>query len=278
MALSKTRKAQLANISGGRSDFYTFSKLSSGRIRIVPPIDEKKPIFVQRGVHFIGGEPYNCPRICQGKSCPICKVLDQLANSGNERDEKIANDAKASTKYLCRIIDRTKRKKAKVIVAELPFAVFDVARTALEGVGDEGDDEGEDIVDPVEGKDILWTKRGQARRTKYSAKVSVKSSPIAESPKKIKKLLKEAEEIDLERFTATPNKKKLEKLARKLMKGVVVDDEEEDVYTDDDDDDEEGTDLTKRLEKRLKKSKKKKKKDADVSRPKKKKKSKKRKK
>lgn len=178
-----------AKQSGGGFDSWlssdcTFYKAKEGdcSLRIMPRTweDEKWgngwhiEVFVHYGVGPDNGA-YLCTDKMQGKRCPICEAR---RDSDNE-DE--ADALRPSWRALCWVIDRD-NERAGPQVMSMPVTLFrEVNARSI----DKETDSVIYIDDPDKGFDVLFSREGTDKRTKYAnVEVARKSSYLNDNEKK----------------------------------------------------------------------------------------------
>ena len=84
-------------------------------IRILPPVEDKEVFYKETGSHRFGDYFFWCPRLTEGKKCPICEERRRRYESGTELDREIATKLKGKKKYIYNIVDRKGEDPTKVI-------------------------------------------------------------------------------------------------------------------------------------------------------------------
>jgi len=75
-------------------------------IRILPPLEGKDVFYKATGTHKFGDYFFWCPRLTEGKRCPICEERKRRYESGTDVDREVAYKLKGKKKYIYNIIDR----------------------------------------------------------------------------------------------------------------------------------------------------------------------------
>lgn len=165
--------------SGGNADF---DKLQSGKNvrRVLPPKGDKDVFWAEGYLHFGLGEDGKTTATCletygQGKKCPICQYVEQLKQSKNKADRKLAEDIKRTKRTYIAVINRDSDDEEDKPV------VLSVGKTILQPIIDLiCDPDYGDITDFNEGRDITITKSGKGMGTEYSVIAKPKTSIATE--------------------------------------------------------------------------------------------------
>lgn len=191
MAVSEGRRKALEKEAARnqRGIFFNMKNLKIEVFRKLPYKTEDEPLGFRIGLHFpTQGRPCVCPDITYGKKCPVCAVLGKLAQMEDEEANALVNNLKPTIRFAMKIITRTDPEKVQI--AEFPKSVYDEVMTA-------NNDEGEDIDNPLTGRDFRVKKTGSGFQTRYSTAVK-DSCKLAESKTLRNDLIKQSEEIDME--------------------------------------------------------------------------------
>ena len=159
-------KAKLEAGSSGAS----FAKLQQGKniVRILWPKGESDSFYSEGYVHFgVGVEGKNmvtCPKTFnEHNRCPICEYVEQLRRSKDKNDKALGDRIARRRRVYINVINRDDEgdeEEPKV----LPIGVT-ILKSLLDTMCDP--DYG-DITDPVEGRDVTVTKKGQGLKTEYT--------------------------------------------------------------------------------------------------------------
>lgn len=139
-------------------------------IRPLPPTwDGAKHYGLDVFVHYGVGpdnETYLCPKEMLGKPCPICEErAEVMRNSRDEDDEKYAADLKPKARVLMYLVDRDHPREGAQAWT-MPWGL-DKDFCALSR--DKRTGEVFEVDHPEEGYDLMFTKTGQGKKTKYEA-------------------------------------------------------------------------------------------------------------
>jgi hypothetical protein len=118
-----------------------------------------KEIYVHYG---IGADraTYLCPRSMKDKPCPICKEKEKAEKEG---DEEYSQSLRVSKRIGMFVIDRSKEGDGP----KLWLAPFTVEREMAAQSVDKKTGEVIQFIDPEEGFDLNFEKKGKQRNTKY---------------------------------------------------------------------------------------------------------------
>jgi len=163
-ALVKRLKQQQKSMSGGL--FIDNKSFTKARLRIIPmgdvlPATEVLQVFAKsRNYGIVSLRTYDLP-------CPVMDAIDDALTEFDKEDAKVLKEQyNISREYWMGVIDRsdpgTDQKPA--------IRVFKAKKTVYEPIikymVDE--DDGEDITDPVQGRDIRVRKEGSGRDTEWT--------------------------------------------------------------------------------------------------------------
>lgn len=188
---------------GGSGYIFWTPKPDKNRIRLMPPWTSegnwRDSFFRELAMHWgIGTEEekqhFSCPTRSkhgpevQSKACPICMQVEKLRGSGNPADAEYANELRARTRYYSNIVDMADpvytakdvlewQTKQQDKTRECPFTAGDT-KVQVYSYGPQVFDEllavfadqGIDITDFSSGHDIIITREGAGRTTKYKTR------------------------------------------------------------------------------------------------------------
>lgn len=105
-----------------------------------------------------------------GKPCPVCKVISYYDTETDPDIKDVLNNISPRHAYLMNIIDRKNTEKVQI---------FSAAKTVMREIMQYmNDEEYGDITDPEEGRDVKINRVGEGLATKYSTRVSPKTSHV----------------------------------------------------------------------------------------------------
>ena len=200
------------------------------RIRILPPTFEDAEDFaIEMLVHYGMGadeQTYLCRKMLgPDEDCPFCDEARRLQKDGDADD---AADFKAKKRMGAYLIDR-KGESDKPVFWSIPFGTWKDIILVME-------DEDGDIVEidhPEDGCDILFTKEGQAKRTKYTGTRLGKKRPIVNDEDRIEEILSQIQENPLDKIFKFYDPDYLQG----ILEGTVSKEDKDDDEDEDEDDD-----------------------------------------
>jgi hypothetical protein len=159
-------------------DIVKFSpKVGLNKLRILPPTwSGYKHYGLDVFIHYNVGQRFQflCPAFMKQKPCPVCEELQQT------QDKKLKSEIQVNRRVAVWVIDRTEEQAGPKL-----FLMAQTIDTELL-LQARGEDIGETlwIDDPKNGYDILFTKVGEKKNTKYEGiKISRNTSPLSLDPK-----------------------------------------------------------------------------------------------
>ena len=197
----------------GTGEFY---KLTPGKhvLRIIPAQAGLKP-FVIVAQHYVVVEGrdkklvFTCPRVqTKGKeSCPACDRHAELRRSANLDDRAQADELAPNVQIYCNVIDR-REEDGDPKILRLPQSVYDELAQMLED-----EDEPIDFLHPIEGYDVVITRKGSGREgTRYSTRLATRPTRLAEDVEDMNMLI--SGQHDLEKYKEIKGSKELARLMR----------------------------------------------------------------
>lgn len=198
---AQEEKEELAAMGGG-----AFLKLAAGKNvwRFLPPPLGKRTPFVKAYQHYIevpgqpSGVSFNCPQCMEkGRKCRACVEVNALKNTGNRSDYEAAMQMAAKVRVYTNVISRA-NPEAGPQIAAFGKMIYEQLLALREDPTTGGD-----FTDPMEGFDIVITKTGEKKSTKYDVKPARLPSPLGE--------LEWIEmQQDLTRFTLVPTDEEIQ--------------------------------------------------------------------
>ena len=225
----------------------------ANRIRVLPPTFEDPADFAFTIlVHYgIGADEqtYLCRKmIGEDEECVICDEQARLMKEGEADD---AADFKHRKRKATWLIDR-KAEESDPLFWAMPFGTW--KDTVL--VCKDEDGEVIELDHPEEGHDVMFTKEGAKKRTKYTGVRLGKQRPIVPDEDDMERILSFIQENPLNEVLVFFDNEYLQS----VLEGQVTRSDDDD---DEDDDEEEEEEKTRRRKKTKSKSKKSKKRDED---------------
>lgn len=132
------------------------------------------------GQHFVKDSAgalsaiYMCTEKTYGKPCQICEAINHgLKGATDEATENLLGEAKSAGRILLNGMRLDGEDPHKMHITEFPGTVFEM----VIAIAAEWEDAGETIFGP-KGKDLLITRTGKGKQTKYAVQVAAKSMAI----------------------------------------------------------------------------------------------------
>lgn len=150
----------------------------TGRYRILPSWrGDNQPFWHDFGQHFIKkadksiAAVYLCSDKTFGKPCEVCDaVAAGIASSPDDATMNLLTDAKSAGRVLVNALHLDGPTGMEVQILELAPGTFKL----ITDIAVEWEEAGESIF----GKDILITRTGTGKNTKYAVQVAAKTTPI----------------------------------------------------------------------------------------------------
>ena len=170
LELLNAKKAELQAASGDRRKVIKPAD-GSTRYRILPSWrGAGKQFWHDFGQHFIKGQDkkimavYVCTEKTFGKPCPVCDVVAQgIASASDDETTNLVKEARSSGRYLLNVLAPTSPTPGEVQILDLSPMAFSQVVTLVQ----QYEDEGQSMLDPVEGRDVIIERTGTGIQTKY---------------------------------------------------------------------------------------------------------------
>jgi len=203
------------------------------KVRILPPLKRKneKLFYSFYKNHWVGQSPYLClnQKIVDKngethlpEECPICnyvKKLYKVAGNDKECDEaKLASQISARDRYLYRVAVRGSEDETMPVLWESSKTMF----SAIVGfmTTDNPEKNYGIIVDPLEGRDFIISKKGKGSRSNYDQSVPSNSqSQMFPEKEKIQKALINAEKLEYNSIFEFSTAETMEKALKEFIAG-----------------------------------------------------------
>lgn len=168
--MSASRRSRTAKIPDG-----------SSRWRFMPSWrGEGQQFWHDFGQHFVKDSTgkiaaiYMCTDKTFGKPCAVCDAVSTgVKGATDDATLKILSDAKSSARVLLNAMHLDGPEPHKVQIAELPPTVFE----QFVAICAEWEEAGESVLGAT-GKDIIITRNGTGKNTKYSVQVAAKATVV----------------------------------------------------------------------------------------------------
>lgn len=143
------------------------------------------------GQHFIKDSTgkiaaiYMCADRTFGKPCAVCEAVSQgIKSATDDQTMAILSDAKSASRVLVNASQLDGPEPHKVQILEMPPSVFE----SIVGIAAEWEEAGQTIFG-VNGKDLIITRTGSGKQTKYTVQIAAKTTSIpADVEKKLNDL------------------------------------------------------------------------------------------
>jgi len=148
-----------------RGEGASFLTVPTGKshVRLLPPHDDADGrVIVRGGNHWIGGRSVSCPIAFNVEdSCWLCERAEELATSGDKRNEAEARDLQVKIRFFANVINPNDVDKG-IMTWEFGRMVYDQILKYM------GDPDYGDVSDTDEGYDLVVEKEGKGKKTRYS--------------------------------------------------------------------------------------------------------------
>lgn len=196
MDMSKLMNMLKEKQSGGYPQKERTIKPQNGvrnRYRILPGWnpEDRETFFQEYGQHFIKGidgkikAVYTCQSKTFGHVCPVCSTIERaIPMTHDDATLRILEEAQSSSRILLNVIEPDSDDPTKVKILEVAPSIMWGSSTGrgqpkVGGIAQLFEDW--NLLDMKEGADILITRTGEGKLTKYSVGVAAKSKPVPES-------------------------------------------------------------------------------------------------
>lgn len=174
--LSKIKAKQVqydksANAKNFQSNFWV-PKEGKNNIRVLPPWSEEGIWYREVPYHYgVGGKSVVCPKRLLSKSCYVCDKVAEFRKSSDKELNDLANDLRPKMRVYYNVIDLDDTAKGVQVFGSGVQVFKDLLYYDL-------DDEWGNITDVEEGYDIILTREGKGRNSKYQVKAKKNSSSL----------------------------------------------------------------------------------------------------
>lgn len=182
-------------ISGG---LYFDLETGDNIIRVLPTLPGKQSPFRVTAQHYIDAVPgmermavFACPRVELKQPCIACQKVEELQRTGNPVDRDRAYRMSAGLRVFANVINR-RNPDAGVKVLGFGKSIWEQMKAIRKNVRLGGD-----FTDPSEsGFDLVITRTGEERKTKYMVSADRNSSPLAATAEGIDAIMAIANDLD----------------------------------------------------------------------------------
>jgi len=178
MDLVKGKRSELAAKSN-RKEKTAKMKDGKNRVRVLPGWRKDDETFWHDyGQHFIKGldgqikAVFTCAEKTYGKPCPVCEGIERsFQSSTDDAVLKKLSEAKARGRVLVNALLPESDEPNKPVILELPVGVFQQILDLM--------DEWGNVLDIVEGRDIVVNRTGSGINVEYTAQPAAKQTAVA---------------------------------------------------------------------------------------------------
>lgn len=186
---------QIQDIAG---NVYLDLEPGENIVRFLPPIMGRESPFRVTAQHYIDAIPgfdrmfvFACPRVELKQPCLACQKCEELNKTGNPVDRERAFKMSAGLRVFANVIDR-KHPDRGVKVLGFGKMIWEQLKTIRKNARLGGD-----FTDPSAGGfDIIITREGEGRSTKYQCAADRTSSPLAPTDEEIEAILGMGHDLD----------------------------------------------------------------------------------
>lgn len=208
-----TDEAAQAEAEDLASSGSEFAKIPVGESvwRILPPPKGKSSPFKTVYQHYIKlpgmerGVSFACPRIHDRRPCPACKKATELKGSRNTTDQKLARELSASRRVMTNAIMRGSNGEDKgPVILAFGKSIHEQLNTIRNSKN------GGNYCHPIDGFDIVITRKGQGLDTEYQVAAAREDSPLNESVQQMNDWI--TMQAALDQYALPPNDEELMEL------------------------------------------------------------------
>jgi hypothetical protein len=182
--------AKMQSIDLGGGGFWK-PPVGKSTVRILPPVGQMgDAFFVQTGTHYFSkSKVYQCPALSEAGPCPICETNEGLYQSGKK---KAAAQFRASKQFMANVIVRAAQKGQE----DSDPVVWQFGSTVMgQLIALIADPDYGDISDAETGTDIIVTRTGEDKNTKYQITAKRQSSVLTMDTEKFESWLSGAKDL-----------------------------------------------------------------------------------
>lgn len=147
-------------------------------LRFFPPLKGQKSPFYVTHNHFIKlpfkdeVKSHNCPKLMNKERCATCELVQQYLADQRKVIQDLGNEIKAKLRAYAVVIDRNAPEMGPRVFA-MGYGIWrdlvDIRENPLSGG---------DFCNPHKGFDIVITKSGDSKKTKYKVECARESTPL----------------------------------------------------------------------------------------------------
>ena len=194
--LMEKLKGQVASMRGGV--LIDNKTLVKARFRLLPCFDEL-PGKEYVSVYYVSAKKSTTSPKTWGLPDPIIDILDEARREKSKEEiEAINKVVRVQREYWVPVIDRAnpgtpENPNIRIFRAKPKYVYQPIVDAMLD------DDDGEDITDPVEGRDIRVKKEGKELSTEWSVKF-LDRTPLHDDKKMLDAIVEAAKTFDVARY------------------------------------------------------------------------------
>jgi hypothetical protein len=203
--LAKLRQ-QLADTDVGSGNAGFIGSLPEGVtvLRILPEVGDMPRFYQEVGIHQMpgkNGKRIYCPKFTSRgkKDCPVCSIVDQLYQAGDEASKAFAGQIRCQKKYWMNTINRAKENDGPKIYTP-GVLVFRQLSSLIQ------DKDYGDVTDVEVGYDIKVSREGKGKTdTDYQARPAKMESPLSDDEDKANEWLEQAKDLSYVEVNDNPD-------------------------------------------------------------------------
>ena len=206
--LMEKLKGQVASMRGGV--LIDNKTLVKARFRLLPCFDEL-PGKEYVSVYYVSAKKSTTSPKTWGLPDPIIDILDEARREKSKEEiEAINKVVRVQREYWVPVIDRAnpgtpENPNIRIFRAKPKYVYQPIVDAMLD------DDDGEDITDPVEGRDIRVKKEGKELSTEWSVKF-LDRTPLHDDKKMLDAIVEAAKTFDVARYFYAVNKELMQQM------------------------------------------------------------------
>lgn len=184
-ALLDLLKQKKQDLSAGRRRKTIKPTDGRGRYRILPSWrGAGQQFWHDFGQHFVKNSAkeitaiYMCTDKTFGRPCSVCEAIGSgIKSATDDFTMELLKDARSTGRVLLNVLHLDGATPGEVQILELPPTVFG----AIIAIAEEWEEAGESIFNLDGGKDIIISREGSGKNTKYTAQVAAKSAVVPDT-------------------------------------------------------------------------------------------------
>lgn len=174
--MSKIKEKQTQYDKTSKTDFkknFFDPKQDKNNVRILPPWSEEGIWYREVPYHYgVGGKSVVCPKRLLNKPCFVCDKVAEFRKSGDKELGLLADELRPKMRIYYNLVDLDDTGKGVQVYGSGVNVFKDLLYYDL-------DEEWGNITDADKGYDIIITREGKGKTSKYQVKLKKNPSPIA---------------------------------------------------------------------------------------------------